>query len=225
MADPGSEFLECVTIETAPDPEHAVIWLHGLGADGNDFAPIVPQLSCARSRPVRFVFPHAPVRPVTVNGGMPMRAWYDIAGFEIARDQDLDGIRASMDQVQRLVDRELDRGIAPSALVLAGFSQGGAMALRLGLGQSRPLAGVLALSCYLLEGARLEEWLDSRAPQVFMGHGTHDPVVPLALGRDAAERLERAGVALEWHEYAMQHAVCPQEIAQLDDWLERRFAG
>lgn len=214
-----------MTIETAPDPAHAVIWLHGLGADGHDFAPIVPQLRCGRSRPLRFVFPHAPVRPVTVNGGMPMRAWYDIAGFEIARDQDLDGIRASMAQVQQLIDHELQRGIAPSAIVLAGFSQGGAMALRLGLAQTRPLAGVLALSCYLLERARLADWLADVTPPVFMAHGTQDPVVPLALGRQAADTLAGAGVSLEWQQYAMQHAVCPQEIAQLDGWLDQRFAG
>ena len=173
--------------ETGPGPEHAVIWLHGLGADGNDFAPIVPQLAAARSRPVRFVFPHAPVRPVTVNGGMRMRAWYDIRGVAIARDQDLDGVRDSMQRVERLIEAEAERGIAPERIVLAGFSQGGAVALRLGLGRGVPLAGIIAL------------------------------------GRDAARVLAEHHVDVDWSEWPMQHAVCPEEIAALDRWLAARL--
>lgn len=219
--------LECVVTETGPDPDHAVIWLHGLGADGNDFAPIVPQLRCAQTRAVRFVFPHAPVRPVTVNGGMRMRAWYDIMGFEIARDQDSAGISDSLGHVERLIRYELERGISPDKLLLAGFSQGGAVALRLGLGREQRLAGAVALSCYLLEGANLAEWLTpaGRDTPVFMAHGTHDPIVPVALGRDAARKLAENRVQVAWSEWPMQHAVCPEEVAALDRWIEDRFSG
>jgi phospholipase/carboxylesterase len=225
MTTSGVEALECVVTETGPRPEHAVIWLHGLGADGNDFAPIVPQLAAARSRPVRFVFPHAPVRPVTVNGGMRMRAWYDIRGVAIARDQDLDGVRDSMQRVERLIEAESERGIAPERIVLAGFSQGGAVALRLGLRRGVPLAGIIALSCYLLEDASIDAWLGAAgsATPVFMAHGTQDPVVPVALGRDAARVLAEHHVSVEWSEWPMQHAVCPEEIAALDRWLAARF--
>ncbi len=219
--------LECVVTETGPDPDHAVIWLHGLGADGNDFAPIVPQLRCAQTRAVRFVFPHAPVRPVTVNGGMRMRAWYDIMGFEIARDQDSEGIADSLRQVEQLIRHEIERGIAPDKLLLAGFSQGGAVALRLALGREQQLAGAVALSCYLLEGATLGDWLTpaGRNTPVFMSHGTHDPIVPVALGRDAAQKLAEQRVQVAWSEWPMQHAVCPEEVEALDRWIDDRFAA
>jgi len=226
MASSEIQLLECVVTETGPAPAHAVIWLHGLGADGRDFLPIVPQLRSAQSRAVRFVFPHAPVRPVTVNGGMRMRAWYDIRGFEIARDQDTEGIADSMRHVERLVERELERGVAPGNLLLAGFSQGGAIALRSALGRRTALAGAVALSCYLLEGARVGEWLTpaGQSTPVFMAHGTQDPVVPIALGRDAAGRLAEHQVRVAWSEWPMQHAVCPEEILALDQWIEQRFA-
>lgn len=218
--------LECVETETGPQPECAVIWLHGLGADGHDFAPIVPQLRSAKTRPVRFVFPHAPQRSVTVNGGTRMRAWYDILGFEIARDQDSRGIADSLRQVERLIQREIERGIAPDKLLLAGFSQGGAVALRLALGRKQRLAGTLALSCYLLEAAALDEWLTpaGRETPVFMAHGTHDPIVPVALGRDAVRKLAEKHVAVAWSEWPMQHAVCPEEVAALDRWIDDRFS-
>ncbi|MGB0514069.1 MAG: alpha/beta hydrolase [Wenzhouxiangellaceae bacterium] len=225
MTNSANEQLECVVRETGPAPRHAVIWLHGLGADGHDFAPIVPQLQCARSRAVRFVFPHAPVRPVTVNGGMRMRAWYDILGFEISRDQDRRGIADSVTCVERLIARELEQGIEPRNLILAGFSQGGAIALRTGLARGTGLGGVMALSCYLLDETALMEWSTpaGRATAVFMAHGLHDPIVPLALGRRGAEVLSGAGVAVEWSEYPMQHAVCPEELMALDRWLDARF--
>jgi len=227
MTVSGNELLECVETETGPAPEHAVIWLHGLGADGNDFAPIVPQLRSAQSRAVRFVFPHAPVRPVTVNGGMAMRAWYDIAGFEIARDQDSEGIAQSMRQVTRLVEREFERGIASENLLLAGFSQGGALALRTALSARHRLAGTIALSCYLLEASALDQWLTpaGRSTPVFMAHGTHDPVVQITLGRAAAQTLAEHHVQVAWSEWPMQHAVCPQQVQALDDWLEDRFSS
>lgn len=218
--------LECVETETGPAPGHAVVWLHGLGADGNDFAPIVPQLRAAQARAVRFVFPHAPVRPVTVNGGMAMRAWYDIRGFEIARDQDTEGIEQSMRQVQKLLERELERGIEPHNLVLAGFSQGGALALRLALSLPNGLAGAIGLSCYLLEASSLHQWLTpaGRQTPVFMAHGTHDPVVPVALGRAAVKTLAEHHVAVDWSEWPMQHAVAPEELQALDRWMEQRFS-
>ncbi len=177
--------------------EHAVIWLHGLGADGHDFAPIVPHLRAAAARPVRFVFPHAPVRPVTVNGGMAMRAWYDILGVSIDRDQDSKGILASVQSVNRLIKDQIDAGIAADRIVLAGFSQGGAIALRAGLAQDPPLAGVIALSCYLLQADDLDVWsaAASTSVPIFMGHGSQDPIVPVALGRAAADRCQRPATA------------------------------
>ncbi len=227
MSESTRELLDCVVKETGPEPDHVVIWLHGLGADGHDFAPIVPQLQSARSTAVRFLFPHAPVRPVTINGGMRMRAWYDILGFEIARDQDHAGIAASIASIDALISSEIERGIAPGSIVLAGFSQGGAIALRCGLARRQALGGVLALSCYLLQGDVLERWLslDGRNTPVFMAHGQHDPVVPVALGRNAVERLSAAGVAVEWSEWPMQHAVCPEEVAAFDRWLADRLGG
>lgn len=225
MNDAVQQSLECVIHETAPNPRHAVIWLHGLGADGNDFAPIVPQLRQAARRPLRFVFPHAPVRPVTINGGMAMRAWYDILGVDIARDEDTSGIADSLRRLAALVDHEIKSGILPEHLILAGFSQGGAIALRAGLAQRRPVAGVLALSCYLLQAERFNEWArpESRQVPIFMGHGTQDPVVPVQLGQRSAELLQAAGYDVEWATWPMPHAVCPEEIQAIDHWLDRRF--
>lgn len=204
-----------------------MVWLHGLGADGHDFAPIVPQLTRATRRPVRFVFPHAPVRPVTVNGGMEMRAWYDIRGIEIDRDQDAAGIADSLARVHALVDAEIARGVAPEHLVLAGFSQGGAIALRAGLERTSPLAGLVGLSCYLLQAGELERWAASAGAgmPVFMGHGRADPIVPVPLGEQSARRLEVAGYRVHWEIWPMAHAVCPEEIARLDHWLDQRFGG
>lgn len=212
--------------ETGPDPEFVVIWLHGLGADGNDFVPIVPHLQAAQSRSVRFIFPHAPVRPVTVNGGMAMRAWYDILGLSIDRDQDAEGIRASVEAVENLIAKQIDGGIAAERIVLAGFSQGGAIALRAGLAQAPALAGIMALSCYLLEADALERWRapDPSSPPIFMAHGSQDPVVPISLGRSASERLSAAGFEVEWHEYPMPHSVSPEEIQAIDRWLDQRWS-
>jgi len=214
--------------ETGPEPDASVIWLHGLGADGHDFEPIVAQLRrTTGGRPVRFVFPHAPVRPVTVNGGMAMRAWYDIAGFDIARDQDVEGIADSVARVQRLIDREVEQGTTPARVVLAGFSQGGALALRCGLARRDTLAGIIALSCYLLDAAGLMQWSTEggRRTPVFMGHGSADPVVPIALGRHAAEALAAADVDVQWQAWTMQHGVHPEEITAIDHWLDARFDG
>ncbi len=215
-----------MVVETGANPKHAVVWLHGLGADGHDFEPIVPQLGCASTRPVRFVFPHAPVRPVTINGGMAMRAWYDILGMAIDRDQDQAGIEASLKQVHGLLDGLVADGIPENHIVLAGFSQGGAIALRAGLARERPLAGVIGLSCYLLDAAGLDDWMSDagRRLPVFMAHGSEDPVVPVDLGRSSAEALKQAGVAVEWLTWPMPHSVCPDEVRAIDGWLERAWA-
>jgi len=209
------------TVEVAPRgaPELAVIWLHGLGADGHDFEPIVPELRCARA--MRFVFPHAPIRPVTINNGVEMRAWYDIASFDFRAEDDA-GIRASAVAVARLVDREVERGVAAERIVLAGFSQGGAIALHLALRESRRLAGVLALSTYLPLAPTLarEKSAANAALPIFMAHGEHDPVIPVALAETSRRFLEREGYAVDWHVYPMQHAVCAPEIAAIGAWLD-----
>lgn len=217
--------LPCVEIETAPDPRHAVIWLHGLGADGNDFAPLVPQLADRAWPPLRFVFPHAPVRAITVNGGMRMRAWYDIRGLAIAERQDEAGVRASIAELDALIAREAARGIAPEHVLLAGFSQGGAIALAGGVRHAARVAGIVALSTYLpLETATAtERSVANAAVPVFMGHGRFDPVVPLALGAQGRDALVRLGCAVEWHSYAMAHQVCPEEIADLRAWMAARL--
>jgi phospholipase/carboxylesterase len=214
--------LECVIHESGPQPEHAVVWLHGLGADGHDFEPIVPQLTSASRRPVRFIFPHAPVRPVTINAGMAMRAWYDILGMEIDRNQDQAGIAASLAAVDQLLDDQLESGIAADKLVLAGFSQGGAIALRCGLARKQALAGVIGLSCYLLDGDRLDQWMSPAASSipVFMGHGSQDPVVPISLGQASAEALKAAGLDIRWLTWQMAHSVNLDEIRAIDQWLE-----
>jgi phospholipase/carboxylesterase len=213
--------------ETAPNPTHSIVWLHGLGADGHDFAPIVPELAASGWPPVRFVFPHAPVRPVTINGGMPMRAWYDIADFDLHARQDAAGMRASVEAAGALIARENDRGVPDERIVLAGFSQGGAIALAAGLRHPRRLAGIVALSTYLVLGDSLEAERSAAnaATPVFQAHGTFDPVVAPPRGADARARLEALGYAVDWHAYPMAHAVCPQEIGDLRHWLGRRFAG
>lgn len=215
-----------MVLETGDEPTHAVVWLHGLGADGHDFEPIVPQLQSASRRPVRFIFPHAPVRPVTVNGGMEMRAWYDILGIDIDRDQDRAGIHYSLGLVDALLDEQLAAGIAPERLVLAGFSQGGAIALRCGLARRERLGGVIGLSTYLLEAEQLEDWAgaETRSTPVFMGHGSQDPIVPATLGQASARKLQAAGYELEWQTWPMPHAVCAEEVEAIDRWLEKRFS-
>ena len=215
----SGDSLESVEIAPRGAPELAVIWLHGLGADGHDFEPIVPELRLRR--PVRFVFPHAPIRPVTINNGLEMRAWYDIVGFDAARE-DGAGIRASTAAITRLVDREVERGVAAERIVLAGFSQGGAIALHLALREPRRLAGVLALSTYLPLAASLaqEKSAANAALPIFMAHGEYDPVIPLASADASRKILEREGYAVDWHVYPMPHSVCAPEIAAIAAWLE-----
>ncbi len=216
--------LETVEVVTGHDPQRTVIWLHGLGADGHDFEPIVPQLS-VHLPSTRFLFPHAPVRPVTVNGGIPMRAWYDIVAFDGQPPQDQEGIMDSRRGVERLIEREGERGVVPERIVLAGFSQGGAIALYTGLRLEKKLAGIMGLSTYLMMSATLagERAVENARTPVFVGHGVYDPVVPLMAGQHAARTLAALDYEVEWHDYPMPHAVCPEEIEHIGAWLARRI--
>jgi len=219
-----NSLLETIEIESRPDPAAAVIWMHGLGADGNDFVPIVNELDLTGAPAIRFVFPHAPMRPVTINNGHVMRAWYDVSFGDLeghSRKADEKGVRESQAQISALVARENSRGITTGNIVLAGFSQGGAVALHTGLRYPETLAGVMALSTYLplAESFAMEATPANARTPVFMAHGTHDPVVPYAMGKTSHERLQQAGYAVEWHDYPMQHSVCLEEIADVGRWL------
>jgi phospholipase/carboxylesterase len=218
--------LDAVEIETGPRPQWAVIWLHGLGADGHDFEPIVPELVRPHWPAMRFVFPHAPVRPVTINGGARMRAWYDILGLEIANRQDEAGVRAAVTRVEKLIERETLRGIEDHRIVLVGFSQGGAIALAAGVRHLRRLAGVAALSTYLPIADRTSDELSpaNRGLPIFFAHGAQDPVVPQALGAMSRDWLARAGYEVSWHSYPMQHNVCAEEVLDLAHWISARIA-
>jgi phospholipase/carboxylesterase len=218
--------LETLDIETAPAPTASIIVLHGLGADGRDFVPICDELDLAAVGPVRFVFPHAPVRPVTVNGGMAMRAWYDILGSDIARREDEAGLRASLLEIEALIARERERGIAASRIVLMGFSQGCAMTLLTGLRHAERLAGLVGLSGYLPLAASTatERNVANQGLPIFMAHGRIDPVIPLARASDSRDALQTLGYAVEWHEYAMPHSVCAEEIDDLNRWLLKVLA-
>jgi phospholipase/carboxylesterase len=213
--------LETVEVEPSAPAGAAVIWLHGLGADGHDFESLVPELRLPASPAVRFVFPHAPIRPVTINAGARMRAWYDIAGLDRRAPVVEAGIRESADAIGALVRRENERGIPASRVVLAGFSQGGAMALHLGLRWPERLGGILALSSYLPLGERLaaEAHPANAAVSVLMAHGSFDPIVPLALGEASRELLRGLGYPVEWRCYPMPHSVCAEEVADLRAWL------
>jgi phospholipase/carboxylesterase len=216
---------EAIEIETGPAPDAAVIWLHGLGADGYDFEPVVPELRLPPRLSVRFVFPHAPVRPVTINMGMRMRAWYDILQLGGGTEDDA-GIRASQALVEGLIEREKNRGVQARRIVLAGFSQGGAIALQTGLRHPEPLGGILALSTYLPLAATVaaERGAANRNLPVFMAHGTLDPMIPIARAHASRAALEALGYAVQWQEYAMPHSVCGEEIADIAAWLVRLLA-
>jgi phospholipase/carboxylesterase len=213
--------LEAIEIETAASPGASIIWLHGLGADGHDFVDVVPELALPGRPGVRFVFPHAPMRPVTINGGYVMRAWYDIRDDSGVRREDPAGVRASQKAIEALIEREKERGVPAAAIVLAGFSQGGAMALYTGLRYGERLAGVMALSCSLplADTLAAEAAPANRDVPIFMAHGTHDPMIPMARALRAREVLTGLGYRLEWHEYQMPHSVCAEEIAHIGVWL------
>jgi len=210
---------ETVEVETGPNPIGSVIWLHGLGADGHDFEAIVPELRLPESLSLRFVFPHAPVRPVTLNNGMEMRSWYDIISLDRNGPVDEAGINDSSAILESLLEREMERGIDPGQIVVAGFSQGGAIAINTVLRSSGNLAGLLALSTWLpLPAATDGHGADTSLP-VFMAHGRFDPMIPMQFGRLSADRLIEAGFDVEWHDYPMAHAVCPDEIVDIRRWL------
>jgi len=219
----NAEPLEAIEIETAPNPRASIIWLHGLGADGNDFAPLADEIELPAA--VRYIFPHAPMMPVSINGGYVMRAWYDISDAAIRRE-DEDGVRASQQNMEALLAREKSRGIAANRIVLAGFSQGGAIALQTGLRHGERLAGIMALSTYvpLADTLAAEANPANRELPIFMAHGTADPMIAFARATASRDLLLQRGCALEWHEYHMQHAVCPQEIADIGVWLRRVLA-
>ena len=214
--------LEVIEVQTGPNPVGSIIWMHGLGADGHDFEPIVPELVRPGERALRFVFPNAPVRPVTLNGGYPMRAWYDIMGLERGVAQDEVGIRASHTAIEALIRRENERGIATNRIALAGFSQGGAMALYSGTRYPEKLAGIMGLSCYMLLESHLaaERTAANQTTPIFSGMA-QDPVVSPTLGEHTRQLLEAAGYAVEWHAYTMPHSVCPQEVMDIAAWLRR----
>lgn len=219
--------LESVTVETGPQPRFAIIWMHGLGADGHDFEPLVPELIEHGIPALRFVFPHAPVRPVTINNGYPMRAWYDITGIDRRSAEDFRGIGETVDSIGGLIHREHARGIASDHIILAGFSQGGAIALHMATRHPDRFAGVIALSTYLPLAAELSKVRDpaNLATPIFMAHGTQDPVVPYALADESRRLLEGAGFNVEWHTYPMPHSLCEPEVRDLKAWLKRVCAA
>ncbi len=213
--------IDAVEQETGARPEWSVIWLHGLGADGHDFAPIVPELLRPGWPAIRFVFPHAPMRAVTINGGARMRAWYDIREMNLADRADLDGVRESMATVDALIARENERGIGNERILLAGFSQGGAVTLACAASGLK-LGGFIALSTYLPMAAPSQA-VERDRPPVFMAHGSFDPVVPLAAGQLGAQQLRALGFEVEWHVYPMQHSVSAEEVADLAAWIDTRL--
>lgn len=218
-----NELLSCVEVEPSGPVRFSVVWLHGLGADGHDFEPIVPHLRIPESSGVRFVFPHAPRIPVSINLGMVMPAWYDITAADLRKRHDEAGVRRSAEQVAALIRRENNRGIPTARIVLAGFSQGGAIALHLGLRYPEKLAGIMALSSYLVCEDSLEQELGeaNRDTPLFQAHGTRDPMVPLDRGEAARDRLIELGVEVIWQSYPMMHEVCPAELEDIGNWLNR----
>jgi len=223
----SAELLPAVEIEPESPARYAVLWLHGLGADGHDFPPIVPELHLDPALAVRWIFPHAPSIPVTINGGMVMPAWYDIRGLDLKTRHDEAGIRLSAERLTRLIERENERGVPCERIVLAGFSQGGALALHVALRHPEALAGLVCLSSYLVVPQALEtERSDANLLiPVFQAHGTLDPMVTLERGEASRDQLAALGYKVEWHEYPMMHQVCLEEIRDLGTWLGRRLGG
>ena len=215
--------LPHITLETGKSPQHSIIWLHGLGADGEDFVPIAQEINLPLA--VRYLFPHAPMQPVTINGGTVMRAWYDIVGGNFGALQDEAGIRASQTEIEKLIAQEKQRGIAAQNIFLAGFSQGGAVVLHTGLRHAEKLGGILALSTDLPLAETLGDEANTQAIQspIFMAHGISDTVVPYAFGKLSLTKLREQGCDVEWHEYDMQHSVCAEEVSDIETWLIRQL--
>lgn len=213
--------LEYIELETNPNPTASVIWLHGLGASGHDFEPVVPELGLPAGAAVRFLFPHAPVMPVTINGGMSMPAWYDIKAMDIDRVVDTEQLKASADAVARMIDREIERGISAENIIIAGFSQGGAVAYELGLSYPKRLAGILALSTYFATFDTVELSAANRAIPINVYHGSFDPVVPEALGRRSVEQLETMGYQPRYETYPMEHSVCLEEVQDIGRFIRQ----
>ncbi|HKK15705.1 MAG TPA: alpha/beta hydrolase-fold protein [Gammaproteobacteria bacterium] len=221
MTDTGN----AVFIEPGEHHRSSVIWLHGLGANGHDFEPIIPELGLPANHGIRFIFPHAPVRPVTINGGMSMPAWYDVRHIDLRQQEDATSIRASAGIIEDFIDSERSRGIPAEKILLAGFSQGGAVALYCGLRHPQKLAGILALSAYLPLPDTLADEANpaNRETPVMMCHGIYDPVIPVVTGQQSCELLQQNGYKVSWHSYPMQHAVCLEEIQAIADWLKDRL--
>jgi phospholipase/carboxylesterase len=218
--------LETVEVETGAGPTASIVWMHGLGADGHDFEPAVPHLADQIGQPVRFLLPHAPVRPVTINSGMRARAWYDILGFDRRSGEDESGIRDSAAAIGALIERENQRGIAAARIVLAGFSQGGAMSLYIGARYPQKIAGIVALSCYLPVATQFaaERLAANQSTPIFMAHGSFDPMIEERRGLESCAVLKAAGYPVEWHSYRMAHAVCVEELAAISAFLKRVLA-
>ena len=222
-----SDSLEVIEVATGQNPSATVIWMHGLGADGYDFVPVVKELEINQlpglEGGVRFIFPHAPMRPVTINGGMVMRAWYDIKMVDLVRQEDEEGLRASQAACEGLIANEVRRGIPTNRIVLAGFSQGGAITLQTGLRHAGRLAGLMVLSSYLPIAGTVaaEVHAANRATPIFMAHGTHDPMIAIARASASRDQLQHLGYAVEWNEYRMEHSLCGEELRDIRDWLGR----
>lgn len=214
-----SHILPHITLQSGNTPRYSIVWLHGLGANGEDFVPMVNEIELPHA--VRYLFPHAPKRAVSINGGYIMPAWYDIRSSDIGAEPDVAGIRASQLEVEKMICREVERGIAPSHIFLAGFSQGGAIVLHTGLRAREKLGGIIALSAYLplAETLQSEASVAAQTTPIFMAHGTDDPVVSYKLGKQSAAQLDQYGCSVEWHEYAMLHTVCMQEVRDIECWL------
>ncbi|HZV67802.1 MAG TPA: alpha/beta hydrolase [Telluria sp.] len=221
-----TELLETIDVDTAPNPEVAIIWMHGLGADGNDFVPLVRELDLTGLPAIRFVFPHADTMPVTINGGYVMRAWYDVFDRDLVRRDDEDGLRASQLQVEALIAREKARGIPASRIILAGFSQGCAMTLQTGLRHPETLAGLMCLSGYLplMDKIAAERTEAGLATPIFMVHGRQDGVIPVARAEQSRDKLTSMGYQVEWHDYMMQHSLCSEEVDHISAWLKNVLA-
>lgn len=218
-----ADLLSCIILETGDHPTHSIIWMHGLGADGNDFVPIVQELNLHSNVHVRFIFPNAPLRPVSINGGAVMRAWYDISDQDLNSNEDITGIRNSQSAIERLISKEKESGIKPENIVLAGFSQGGAMALQTGLRYPDRLAGILVLSGYLpLAQTLITEASQSNIfTQIFMAHGQNDPIISLDLAILSKQKLLESGYSVNWNQYQIAHSVCSDEITNVSNWLKQ----